>query len=97
MTFDRIFSLSLALAVDTVGIAQADGAYVVDHRKSPHTSLRPLPIDAVRWTDGFWADRSPSVQLHSKRIYPCQPPPGTSPPGSDPLKIQFPTNKRFIS
>lgn len=24
---------------------------------SPHAKLRPLPLDAVRWTDGFWADR----------------------------------------
>ena len=34
-----------------------DGAYVIDHRHSPHTQLRPLPLDAVQWTSGFWAER----------------------------------------
>jgi DUF1680 family protein len=31
--------------------------YIVDHSQSPHALLRPLPFDAVQWTDGFWADR----------------------------------------
>lgn len=31
--------------------------YIVDHRHSLHTQLRPVPFDAVQWTDGFWADR----------------------------------------
>ena len=31
--------------------------YIVDHSLSPHAQLRPLPFDAVQWTNGFWADR----------------------------------------
>jgi DUF1680 family protein len=31
--------------------------YIIDHRQSPHAVLRPVPFDAVEWTDGFWADR----------------------------------------
>lgn len=30
---------------------------LVDHSLSPQAALRPLPFAAVRWTDGFWADR----------------------------------------
>src|SRR5512140_144308 len=37
--------------------APANPAYVVDYSHSPHAALRPLPFDAVRWTEGFWADR----------------------------------------
>ncbi|MEI7729795.1 MAG: beta-L-arabinofuranosidase domain-containing protein [Verrucomicrobiota bacterium] len=32
-------------------------SYIVDHSHSPHARLRPLPFDAVQWTDGFWAER----------------------------------------
>ena len=35
----------------------APPAYVVDHSRSPQSQLRPLPLDAVEWTTGFWADR----------------------------------------
>jgi len=33
------------------------GAYLIDHSRSPQTVLRPLPFDAVQWTNGFWAER----------------------------------------
>ena len=39
------------------GPTRQDKPYLVDHSRSPHASLRPLPFDAVQWTDGFWADR----------------------------------------
>ncbi len=35
----------------------AQAAYIVDHSRSPHARLRPLPLEAVEWTTGFWADR----------------------------------------
>jgi DUF1680 family protein len=35
----------------------APPAYIVDHSRSPQLQLRPLPLDAVEWTTGFWADR----------------------------------------
>lgn len=46
--------------VGSACLADADAggsAYVVDYRESPHAVLRPLPFDAVQWTNGFWADR----------------------------------------
>ena len=36
------------------GLPAAD--YIVDHSKSKYSQLRPLPFDAVQWTNGFWAD-----------------------------------------
>ena len=33
------------------------GAYIVDTSRSPKAQLRGVPIDAVRWTDGFWGER----------------------------------------
>jgi len=32
-------------------------AYIVDTSASPRAQLRSVPIDAVRWTNGFWAER----------------------------------------
>ena len=37
--------------------AVATPAYVVDHSHSTQARLRPLPLEAVEWTTGFWADR----------------------------------------
>jgi len=36
---------------------KVEPAYVVDHSHSPYAQLRPLPLEAVEWTTGFWADR----------------------------------------
>jgi DUF1680 family protein len=44
---------SLLPAAETI----APPAYVVDHSRSVQARLRPLPLDAVEWTNGFWADR----------------------------------------
>lgn len=44
-----------SVAKTTDGLPAAD--YIVDHSHSPHAQLRPLPFDAVQWTNGFWADR----------------------------------------
>jgi DUF1680 family protein len=30
---------------------------LVDTRQSEHAAVRPVGLDEVRWTDGFWADR----------------------------------------
>lgn len=37
--------------------AFADGRGLVDTSKSPHVRLRSLPMEDVRWTTGFWAER----------------------------------------
>ena len=45
------------MAVACGGIAGAIGRGVADTSASPHVRLRSLDMDAVRWTDGFWAER----------------------------------------
>lgn len=56
---------SAVLLLDSVAALatneQSAGDYIVDHRHSPHAQLRPVPFDAVQWTDGFWADRFKQV------------------------------------
>jgi len=39
------------------GNIHADGRGLTDTSASPHVKLRSVDIDAVRWTDGFWAER----------------------------------------
>lgn len=57
-SLSRRFLASLAAgATAIVAHAAAPAAYVVDHSRSPHAALRPLPFVAVQWTDGFWAER----------------------------------------
>jgi len=38
--------------------ARAVGRGLTDTSDSPHVKLRSIDIDAVRWTEGFWAQRS---------------------------------------
>ncbi|MCX7050267.1 MAG: glycoside hydrolase family 127 protein [Candidatus Sumerlaeota bacterium] len=45
-----------AAAAESAGTSTAP-AYVVDHSRSSQARLRPLPLEAVEWTTGFWADR----------------------------------------
>ncbi len=44
-------------------------AVVVDTRHSPHARLRPVPVDAVRLTDRFWAPRQ---ELNRRVMIPAQ-------------------------
>lgn len=48
-----VASLS-AVALD----ARGEGIVVADTAHSPYSKLRPIGIDEVRWTEGFWAERS---------------------------------------
>ncbi|MBN1508001.1 MAG: glycoside hydrolase family 127 protein [Sedimentisphaerales bacterium] len=41
----------------TVGCACGAGRGLTDTSASPYVRLRSVDIDAVRWTDGFWAER----------------------------------------
>lgn len=41
-----------SLAASTADRLPVDD-YVIDHRHSPRAQLRPLPFDAVEWTDDF--------------------------------------------
>ena len=49
--------ISLLPPVSSAAEPTAAPAYVVDHCRSPQARLRPLPLEAVEWTTGFWADR----------------------------------------
>ena len=49
----QVFSVSLLSGSESLPAAN----YIVDHSHSAHAQLRPLPFDAVQWTDGFWGDR----------------------------------------
>ncbi len=51
----RHFALFLAAILPA--FAGAPDAFLIDHSRSPHAALRPLPFAAVRWTNGFWAER----------------------------------------
>lgn len=42
--------------------AAAVPGYVIDHGRSPHAALRPVPFEAVEWTNGFWAERFRQLQ-----------------------------------
>ena len=60
--FGLLKTLQITLAmVSLLWLSTAGGAappaYVVDHSQSPRARLRPLPLEAVEWTTGFWADR----------------------------------------
>lgn len=48
----------LAVIIIAIGNSSfAGGQGVVDTRKSPHVKLRSLPMQDVKWTTGFWAER----------------------------------------
>ena len=72
----NIFWLLLSVLVGSIWLsgrvrAADDGAdhkpVLVDTNHSINTQLRPVPLDAVLWTNGFWAERyiqSREVSLH---------------------------------
>ncbi|MBL7134280.1 MAG: glycoside hydrolase family 127 protein [Phycisphaerae bacterium] len=39
------------------GVALAAGRGAVETSPSPHAKLRSVPMDAVKWTTGFWTDK----------------------------------------
>ncbi|HUX16154.1 MAG TPA: hypothetical protein VMW52_06750, partial [Phycisphaerae bacterium] len=45
------------VAVCAAGAAAAQDRALVDTSASPHVAIRNVAIGAVRWTDGFWAER----------------------------------------
>jgi DUF1680 family protein len=48
----------LAVIIIAIGNSSfAGGQGVVDTSKSPHVKLRSLPMQDVKWTTGFWAER----------------------------------------
>ena len=51
-------ALLLSRAVAATSAAPAlPSAPIIDTRQSPQAALRPLALDAVEWTNGFWAER----------------------------------------
>ncbi|HET6442341.1 MAG TPA: beta-L-arabinofuranosidase domain-containing protein, partial [Phycisphaerae bacterium] len=49
--------LVAVVAVCAAGAAAAQDRALVDTSASPHVAIRNVAIGAVRWTDGFWAER----------------------------------------
>jgi len=49
--------LAIFAVVAIGGEMLADRPGIIDTSKSPHVKIRSLPMDAVKWTDGFWARR----------------------------------------
>ncbi|MFW6107380.1 MAG: glycoside hydrolase family 127 protein [bacterium] len=49
----------LLVATALIGLSAlcAAGTPVTDTSSSPHVELRSVPLEAVRWTEGFWAER----------------------------------------
>ncbi|HEV2694216.1 MAG TPA: glycoside hydrolase family 127 protein, partial [Verrucomicrobiae bacterium] len=47
----------ILLNINTALCLLAAGAGIVDSASSPHAVLRPVGMEEVKWTDGFWADR----------------------------------------
>ncbi|MCU0916917.1 MAG: hypothetical protein MUC88_20505, partial [Planctomycetes bacterium] len=49
----------ILLAIVCLGGGQVLGAGsgLTDTSASPHVKLRSVDLGAVRWTDGFWAER----------------------------------------
>lgn len=56
--------LIVLMGVSLVGLS-ADAAEVTDTSASPHAVVRPVGLDEVHWTDGFWADRFATVRDRS--------------------------------
>lgn len=50
--------------VPLAGVARAADE-VVDTRESEHAAVRPVALDEVHWTEGFWADRYVTCCDHS--------------------------------
>jgi DUF1680 family protein len=42
--------------------SSADGSGLVDTEKSPHALLQPVGLAEVRWTTGFWAERTAALR-----------------------------------
>ena len=56
IAFDAVDLRAVAIALTRCACRRSCG-----HAQSPHAVVRPVPLDDVRWTDGFWADRFATV------------------------------------
>ena len=64
----RVYLAIILSTLSAVGNTTfAGGRGVVDTSKSPHVKQRSLPMEDVRWTTGFWADR---LELCHKSMLP---------------------------
>ena len=48
---------AIIAVMSVAGAAIAGGRGVVDTSASPHVKFRPVPMHAVKWTGGLWADK----------------------------------------
>src|SRR6202012_6215212 len=47
----------ILLIIGTASSLLAAGSGIADTTSSLHAMLRPVGMEGVKWTDGFWADR----------------------------------------
>ena len=55
MTHHRLIAVCLTMAATMTAMGQGRG--ITDTSRSQHAVMNALPIDAVRWTGGFWGER----------------------------------------
>ena len=55
MTHHRLIAVCLTMAAVMTAMGQGRG--LTDTSRSQHAVMNALPIDAVRWTGGFWGER----------------------------------------
>lgn len=58
LMFSAFFRVLPAALLVLVIASEAPAVVLVDTSKSPHSKLQPVGVDEVRWTDGFWAERT---------------------------------------
>lgn len=50
--------IAMLCALAALGSSRADTVSIADTTASPHAVVRPVGVSEVRWTDGFWAERT---------------------------------------
>lgn len=65
-----LFALTVAALAAMAFQTRAEEPYLVKTNNSPRSAMRPVPYDAVQWTEGFWADRAQQAQTVTlKRLW----------------------------
>ena len=61
----RLANFGLAFAIAACNSFLAQAGEVVDTRESDQAVVRPVRLDEVKWTHGFWADRFATLRERS--------------------------------
>ena len=60
----RLIACSFCLLLPA-GEKATQAADAIREHHSPHAAVQPVSLDAVEWTNGFWADRLETVHKRS--------------------------------